>query len=139
MCIRDRPYCIHRAPLGAHERYIGFLIEHYGGNFPVWLAPEQARVIPITDAHHDYARRVAAQLAEGGIRVSADLGSDRMGAKIRQAQGMKIPYMLIVGDQEAAAETLAVRYRDGEQRNELPVAEFAAHVSKRIRTRSAEL
>jgi threonyl-tRNA synthetase len=135
----EMPYCIHRAPLGAHERYIGFLIEHYGGNFPVWLAPEQARVIPITDAHHDYARRVAAQLAEGGIRVSADLGSDRMGAKIRQAQGMKIPYMLIVGDQEAAAETLAVRYRDGEQRNELPVAEFAAHVSKRIRTRSAEL
>ena len=82
---------------------------------------------------------MAAQLAEGGIRVSADLGSDRMGAKIRQAQGMKIPYMLIVGDQEAAAETLGVRYRDGEQRNELPVAEFAAHVSKRIRTRSAEL
>ncbi len=135
----EMPYCIHRAPLGAHERYIGFLIEHYGGNFPVWLAPEQARVIPITDAHHDYARQVAARLHEAGIRVRADLGNDRMGNKIRAAQGMKVPYMLIVGDQEAAAETLAVRYRDGEQRNEMPLGEFVAHVGKRIRTRSPEL
>ncbi len=135
----ETPYCIHRAPLGAHERYIGFLIEHYGGNFPVWLAPEQARIIPITDEHHDYARRVQARLAEAGVRVHADLGSERMGAKIRAAQLMKVPYMIIVGGQEAAAETLSVRYRDGEQRNDLPVGEFVAHVSKRIKTRSAEL
>lgn len=135
----ETPYCIHRAPLGAHERYIGFLIEHYGGNFPVWLSPEQVRVIPITDVHHDYARRVQAQLAEAGIRVHADLGSDRMGAKIRDAQLMKVPYMVIVGGQEAAAETLSVRYRDGEQRNDVPLGEFAAHVQKRIKTRSPEL
>jgi threonyl-tRNA synthetase len=135
----ETPYCIHRAPLGAHERYIGFLIEHYGGNFPVWLAPEQARVIPITDEHHDYARRVAAQLSEGGIRASADLGNERMGNKIRTAQLMKVPYMLVVGGQEAAAETLAVRYRDGEQRNDMPIGEFVAHTQKRIRTRSPEL
>ena len=135
----EMPYCIHRAPLGAHERYIGFLIEHYGGNFPVWLAPEQVRVIPITDDHHDYARQVTARLAEAGVRVRADFGSDRMGAKIRAAQLMKLPYMVIVGGQEAAAETLAVRYRDGEQRNDVPLGEFAAHVQKRIRTRSGEL
>ncbi len=135
----EMPYCIHRAPLGAHERYIGFLIEHYGGNFPVWLSPEQVRVIPITDDHHDYARRVTETLRSAGIRVRADLGSDRMGAKIRDAQLMKVPYMVIVGGQEAAAETLAVRYRGGTQRNDMPLADFAAHVTKRIRTRSAEL
>ncbi len=135
----EMPYCIHRAPLGAHERYIGFLIEHYGGNFPVWLSPEQVRIIPITDDHHDYARRVAETLREASIRVRADLGSDRMGAKIRAAQLMKVPYMVIVGGQEAAAETLAVRYRDGEQHNDMPLAAFAAHVAKRIRARSAEL
>ncbi len=95
----EMPYCIHRAPLGAHERYIGFLIEHYGGNFPVWLSPEQVRVIPITDDHHDYARRVTETLRSAGIRVRADLGSDRMGAKIRAAQLMKVPYMVIVGGQ----------------------------------------
>ncbi|WP_374689822.1 threonine--tRNA ligase [Promineifilum sp.] len=135
----EMPYCIHRAPLGTHERFIGFLIEHYGGNFPVWLAPEQARVIPITDDHHDYARRVAAEMEEAGIRVRADLGSDRMGAKIRDAQLMKVPYMAIVGGQEAAAGTLAVRYRDGEQRNDMPLGEFVAHVRRRIKTRSPEL
>lgn len=135
----ETPYCIHRAPLGSHERFIGFLIEHYGGNFPVWLAPEQVRIIPITDEHHDYARRVAAMLVSAGVRTHIDLGAERMGNKIRQAQGMKVPYMAIVGSQEAATETLAVRYRDGEQRNDLGLGEFAAHLQKRIRTRSPEL
>jgi threonyl-tRNA synthetase len=133
------PLCIHRAPLGSHERFIGFLIEHYGGNFPIWLAPEQARVIPITDAHHDYARRIEEQLRAADIRVTADLGDGRMGAKIRQAQLMRVPYMLIVGDQEVANETISIRYHNGEQQNDLPVAGFVAHVQKRIKERSAEL
>jgi threonyl-tRNA synthetase len=135
----EMPYCIHRAPLGSHERFIGFLIEHYGGNFPVWLSPEQVRIIPITDEHHDYARRVVESLRTGGVRVSADFGHERMGNKIRQAQVMKVPYMVIVGRQEAESNTLAVRYRDGEQRNDVPLEEFGHHVQKRIRTRSPEL
>ncbi len=133
------PYCIHRAPLGSHERFIGFLIEHYGGNFPVWLAPQQVRIIPITDDHHDYARRIETQLCAAGVRAAADLGSERMGAKIRQAQLMRVPYMLIVGDQEMANETVSIRYRNGEQQNDQPVGEFVAHVQQQIQTRSAEL
>jgi threonyl-tRNA synthetase len=132
----EMPLCIHRAPLGTHERFIGFLIEHYGGNFPVWLAPEQARVIPITDNHADYARRVLAALRAAGVRASADLGNDRMGAKIHAAQTMRVPYMLIVGNNEMETETVSLRRRDGEQQNDLPLAEFVAHAAKRIRTRS---
>jgi threonyl-tRNA synthetase len=135
----EMPLIIHRAPLGSHERYIGFLIEHYGGNFPVWLAPEQARVIPITDSHADYARRVLETLRAAGVRATADLGNDRMGAKIHAAQTMRVPYMLIVGNHEMETETVSLRRRDGEQQNDLPLGEFAAHATRRIRTRSALL
>ena len=80
----ETPLCIHRAPLGTHERMIGFLIEHYAGKFPVWLAPEQARVVPITETHNEYALQLRQRLEEVGLRVEADLGSERMNAKIRQ-------------------------------------------------------
>ncbi len=133
------PYCIHRAPLGSHERFIGFLIEHYAGAFPVWLAPEQVRVIPITDNHATYAADVAATLREAGIRAQADLGGDRMGNKIRQAQTMKVPYMIIVGDQEMASRTVSVRLRDGEQQADVALDGLVMRIQKRIRTRSAEL
>lgn len=135
----ETPLCIHRAPLSTHERMIGFLIEHYAGNFPVWLAPEQVRVIPITDAHQEYADKLAKQMKAAGIRVSADLGPDRMNAKIRQAQLKKIPYMLVVGDQEVQSETVSIRMRNGERRNGVPVGEFIALVKDRIATRSPEL
>ncbi len=135
----ETPLCIHRAPLGAHERFIGFLIEHYAGNFPVWLAPEQVRVIPITDGQNEYARQVAVQLKASGVRAQAMLGSERMQAKIRQAQGMKVPYMLIVGDREAAAGTVSLRKRDGSRQNGLPLAAFAALVQEKIASRSADL
>src|SRR5690606_17145011 len=79
---QETPLCIHRAPLSTHERMIGFLIEHYAGNFPVWLAPEQVRVIPITDTHNEYAESLRCQLADAGVRVQADLGSERMNNKI---------------------------------------------------------
>ena len=97
------------------------------------------RVIPITDAHNEYAAQVAAQLKQAGIRAAADLGSDRMNAKIRQAQLMKVPYMLVVGDQEMATSTISLRRRDGSRQNDLPVAEFIATIQERIHARSSEL
>jgi threonyl-tRNA synthetase len=135
----EMPYCIHRAPLGSHERFIGFLLEHYGGAFPVWLTPEQVRIIPITDNHAAYATELAGKMRDAGIRAQADLGSDRMGNKIRQAQKMKVPYMVIVGDNEVANHTVSVRFRDGEQQNDVPLDGLIPRIQKRIRTRSAEL
>ncbi len=133
------PLCIHRAPLSTHERMIGFLIEHYGGNFPVWLSPEQVRVIPVTSAHNPYAVQIEKRLVEAGARASADLSSDRMNNKIRQAQGMKVPYMLIVGDREVEEETVSLRRRDGTRQNGMPVAEFVSLVVERIASRAKTL
>ena len=135
----ETPLCIHRAPLSTHERMVGFLLEHYAGNFPVWLSPDQVRVIPITDAHNEYAEKLAGQMKAAGIRAESDLGPDRMNAKIRNAQLFKIPYMAVVGDQEMSAGTLALRKRDGSRQNDLPVVEFIAMVNERIKTRSSEL
>lgn len=135
----ETPWCIHRAPLGAHERFVGFLIEHYAGNFPVWLAPEQVRVIPVTDGQNEYANQIVAQLKAGGLRVHAMLGSERMQAKIRQAQAMKVPYMLIVGEREAQAETVSLRKRDGSRQNNLLVAEFASMAQQKVADRAADL
>ncbi len=135
----ETPLCIHRAPLSTHERMVGFLIEHYAGSFPVWLAPEQVRIIPITDAHNEYARKLERQLRAGFVRARADLGSERMNAKIRRAQGFKVPYMLVVGDREVAEGTVSLRRRDGSRKNGMPFAEFQALVRERIQTRSAEL
>jgi threonyl-tRNA synthetase len=133
------PLCIHRAPLSTHERMIGFLIEHYAGNFPVWLAPEQVRIIPVTDPQNDYAEQVAAQLREHHIRVSVDTSAQRMGAKIRAAQLMKVPYMLVVGQNEAQAGTVSLRVRDGSQQNNISLGEFIARAKDRIERRAAEL
>lgn len=136
---QEIPLCIHRAPLSTHERMIGFLIEHYGGNFPVWLSPEQVRVIPVTSEHNAYAEQIERRLVDAGARVSADLSSDRMNNKIRQAQGMKVPYMLIVGDREVEEETVSLRRRDGARQNGMPVEEFAALVVERIASRAKTL
>lgn len=133
------PLCIHRAPLGTHERMIGFLIEQYAGAFPVWLSPEQVRVIPITDDQNNYAQHLADQMVEAGIRASADLGSDRMNNKIRQAQLMKIPYMLVVGEREMQEGTISLRKRDGSKENDLQASVFIERVLDRVATRSADL
>ncbi|HMZ08301.1 MAG TPA: threonine--tRNA ligase, partial [Anaerolineales bacterium] len=133
------PLCIHRAPLSTHERMVGFLLEHYAGNFPVWLSPEQVRVISITDEQNDYAEKVAKELRENGIRASADLSSQRMNAKIRQAQLMKVPYMLLAGKNEMEAGQVSLRVRDGSQQNGFPLSEFIARAKDRISRRASEL
>ena len=133
---REIPLCIHRAPLSTHERMIGFLIEHYGGNFPVWLSPEQVRVIPVTSSHNAYAAQIEQRLIGAGVRVAADQSSDRMNNKIRQAQNMKVPYMLVVGDREVEAAAVSLRRRDGARQNGMPVEEFVALVTERIASRA---
>jgi threonyl-tRNA synthetase len=137
--VEETPLCIHRAPLSTHERFIGFLLEHYAGNFPVWLSPEHARVIPITDNQNEYAEKIVAQLREQGIRVSADVSAQRMNAKIREAQLMKVPYMLVVGENEANAGQVSLRVRDGSRADNIPLAEFITRAKERITKRSSEL
>ncbi|MCB9111492.1 MAG: threonine--tRNA ligase [Anaerolineales bacterium] len=133
------PLCIHRAPLSTHERMVGFLLEHYAGNFPVWLSPEQVRVISITDEQNDYAESIAKELRENGIRASADLSSQRMNAKIRNAQMMKVPYMIVVGKNEMEAGQISLRVRDGSQQNGFALSEFIVRAKDRISRRSADL
>lgn len=119
-----RPYMVHRALLGSLERFFGVLIEHYAGAFPVWLSPVQAALIPIADRHVDYAREVAAELRQAGLRVMVDDRGERMNAKIRDAQNQKIPYMLVVGDKEVENCQVALRLRNGENPGPMAVAEF---------------
>ncbi|MCI0894572.1 MAG: threonine--tRNA ligase, partial [Chloroflexi bacterium] len=108
---RSRPYMVHRAILGSMERFMGVLIEHYAGAFPLWLAPVQAVVIPIADRHNEYAEQVKTALAAGGFRAEVDSRSERMNLKIRNAQMQKVPYMLVVGDKEMEAQTASVRHQ----------------------------
>ncbi len=135
----ETPLCIHRAPLGTHERMIGFLIEHYAGAFPAWLAPEQVRVIPITDAQSEYAQQIEKVLKANRIRVSADLSSERMNSKIRSAQMFKVPYMIVLGENEKLNDQISVRVRNGTQKNNISLAEFVADLNQKIKTRSSEL
>lgn len=120
----QRPAVIHRAMLGSLERFLGVYIEHTGGAFPVWLAPVQAIVIPIADRHLDYAQKVRVRLRDVGLRVEMDNRGERMNSKIRDAQKMKVPYMLVVGDREAAEETVSVRLRSGEDLGAQSLTEF---------------
>ena len=125
-----QPYMVHRALLGSLERFFGILIEHYAGAFPLWLAPEQVRVLPLSDKQLDYARCVAGELQAGDVRVTVDEAADKLGAKIRRAQMEKIPYMLVVGGREAEAGVVAVRSRETGDQGTVPLADFV----KRVRT-----
>jgi threonyl-tRNA synthetase len=129
---------IHRAPLSTHERLIGFLLEQYAGAFPVWLSPEQVRIIPITDEQSAAAQDLYNQLHAASVRAELDLDSDRMNAKIRKAQLMKVPYMVVLGKREVEANSVALRKRDGSQAV-MPVEEFVRLVSEKIKTRDSEL
>jgi threonyl-tRNA synthetase len=134
-----RPYMIHRALLGSMERFFGVLIEHFGGAFPVWIAPEQIAVIPVAESFNEYAKKVAAELKARDLRVSAELGDDRLNAKIRNCQNRKIPYMLVAGQREADEGTVSIRLRDGRQMPAMKVSEFAAYVTEKAESRSLEL
>lgn len=127
-----RPYMIHRALLGSMERFMGVLIEHFAGAFPVWLAPVQAVLIPIADRHLDYSEKVAERLQEAGLRVEVDDRGERMNAKIRDAQMQKIPYMLVVGDREVEDNKVAVRLRSEENLGPMPVDQFLARAREDI-------
>ena len=132
---RQRPVMIHRALFGSIERFFAVLLEHYAGAFPPWLAPVQVVAIPVSDAHVDYLHEVASRLREQGIRVEVDDADDRMQKKIRTAQKSKVPYMLIAGDDDMAAGAVSFRYRDGSQRNGVPVDEAVAEILSAVAER----
>ncbi len=131
-----RPFMVHRALFGSIERFVGILIEHYGGAFPMWLAPVQVAIIPIADRHLEHANRIGTELKAQGIRFNVDAAKERMGNKIRRAQLQKIPYMLVVGDREAEADAAAVRTRTGDDLGEIPVRELVDKFLAEIQSRS---
>jgi threonyl-tRNA synthetase len=126
------PVVLHRTILGSLERFMGVMLEHYRGVLPIWLSPVQARVIPLSDEHMGYAKKVLAAVAEGGVRVEGDFASGTMGSKIRNAQIQKIPYMLVVGKKEEDSGTIAVRTRAGEQKLGVKPSDFAAKVRAEV-------
>ena len=129
------PLCIHRAPLGTHERFIGFLIEHFGGNFPLWLAPKQVVVLPVSDKFNDYASNITKQLQAHGVRVSLDNRSEKIGSKIRDAELQKINIMIIVGEKEVDNQTLTIRRRFVKEQKELSFEEFSKDIINEIKER----
>ena len=133
-----RPYMVHRALLGAWERFFGLLIEHYAGAFPVWLAPLQAIIIPVADRHLDYARKLETELRREDIRADVDARSERMNLKIRQAQLDKVPCMLVVGDKELESSTVSIRLRTGEQVHGQSIDAFKEGIRKAISERARE-
>jgi threonyl-tRNA synthetase len=136
---RQQPVMVHRALYGSIERFIGVLVEHFAGAFPTWLAPVQVAVIPIADRHLDYGQKVAGSLKGIGARVEVDDSDNTMGAKIRNQQLHKVPYMLIVGDDESEKGTVSVRSRSGNERRDVPIDEFVAALSEEIAARALEL
>ncbi|MCS7044667.1 MAG: threonine--tRNA ligase [Bryobacteraceae bacterium] len=135
---KHQPLMVHRALYGSVERFFGILLEHYAGAFPVWLAPVQAIVLPIADRHVEYARQVRARLAAEGLRAEVDERSEKVNYKIREAQLQKIPYMLVVGDREAANQQVALRTRKGGDQGARPLEEVVAMIAEKNRTRSVE-
>jgi threonyl-tRNA synthetase len=134
-----RPVVIHRVIFGSYERFIGLLVEHYGGAFPTWLAPVQARVIPISETHADYARAVYTQLRAARFRVELDDRNEKLGYRIREAQLRKVPYMLVVGERESQSGTVSLRHRTGDDAGAVPIERVIADLAREIALRSASL
>ena len=133
---RDRPVVIHRAMLGSLERFLGVLIEHLSGAFPMWLAPVQAVIVPIADRHNEFCFEVGKRISEAGFRVDVNDSNDRMNAKIRQAQLQKIPYMLVAGDREVEAKSLSVRTRSGDNLDPMSIDQVIDRFTKQVADRS---
>ncbi|HJM63372.1 MAG: threonine--tRNA ligase [Roseibacillus sp.] len=131
-----RPVMIHRAPFGSLERFIGLLIEHFEGKFPVWLAPEQVRVLSISEKHNAYSEGVVRMLAEAGVRVASDLAANKIGAKIRLARLDRVPYMLVIGAREEESQSVSVRHRDRDDLGSMTLNDFVDQVCEEIRNRS---
>jgi threonyl-tRNA synthetase len=134
---QHRPFMVHRALLGSMERFLGVLIEHYGGAFPTWLAPVQARMLPVADRHHEYAARLMGRLQAEGLRGEVDNRNEKIGFKIRDAELQKIPYILVVGDKETAAGTVSVRLRGGQDRGVMPLADFVTTLTSENKPQAA--
>jgi threonyl-tRNA synthetase len=133
------PYVIHRAPLGTHERFIAFLLEHYGGAFPTWLAPVQVRTITVADRFRDYARNLTDALRADGVRAELDAGEVSMGKAIRAAATRKIPNVLVIGEREVQEETVTLRRHGSREQETMPADEFRARIRAAIAARSASL
>ncbi len=131
-----RPVMIHRAPFGSMERFVGVLIEHFAGAFPLWLAPVQVAVLPISEKFNDYANKVAASLKEAGLRVDVDFGGEKIGAKIRSATLNKVPYMLILGEKEQSAGLVAVRHRTAGDQGAMPLDQFSQRCCQEVASRA---
>jgi len=129
------PLCIHRAPLGTHERFIGFLIEHFGGNFPLWLAPKQVIILPVSDKYNDYAEKINNHLKAEGVRSSLDNRSEKIGSKIRDAELQKINIMIIVGEKEVDSNTLTIRRRFIKEQEVLSLEQFTSSIKVEIKER----
>lgn len=136
--VERHPYCIHRAPLGTHERFVAFLIEKYGGAFPTWLAPVQVAIVPVVEAVNEYCHKLAKELRNDFIRVEVDDSSDRMNKKIRNAVTRKIPSTLVVGEREAQSEQVTLRRYGQEQQETMAFADFKARIAKAIVTRTRQ-
>ena len=131
-----RPYIIHRTSMGCYERTLAWLIEKYEGKFPTWLAPEQVRILPISEKYGDYAEEVAKELRKNGVLVHVDNRSEKIGYKIREARNNRVPYMLVLGQQEEENRTVAVRSRFAGDEGVKPVQEFVSAICEEIRTRT---
>ncbi len=136
---RHQPVMVHRALFGSIERFFGVLIEHYAGAFPLWLAPVQVGLVPISEKHIEYAKRIQQQLQQAGLRVQLDDRNEKMNAKIRDLTMQKIPYLLVMGDKEAAANAVSVRTRGQGDQGSMPLEDFIAKAKKLLEERSTEL
>jgi threonyl-tRNA synthetase len=134
-----RPVAIHRAIFGSYERFIGIITEHYAGAFPTWLAPVQARVLPISEKHADYGREVWGRLRAARVRAELDDRNEKLGYRIREAQVRKVPYMLVAGEREKQSGTVSLRHRTGEDLGAIPVDRVLADLAAEIASRSASL